>query len=572
MVASRNIIRAPGGGYLVSFPYSADVVQAVREIPGRKFVPASKTWHIPDTAAAMTLLPIFAVTHKFMAEDGILQEAARITTQASNLLTASTGTEAEIDIPGLRRALYPFQKAGVAYAVMVKRCLIADEPGLGKTIQALATIEHLNAYPALVICPAGLKYNWARECRHVAGRSVSIIQAGEFPCLDTDIVIVNYDLLHKLYRILIDHKWAAIIADESQYIKAKSQRTKACLKLADRVPVRLALTGTPITNRPVELISQLTFLGKFSEFGNWASYTQKFCAAYKDRWGWRVDGASNLAELHQRLQKICMVRRTKEQVLTELPPKTYTTLPVEIDNRREYRKAEADVIQWIGQRAIEDAKFLASIALFSKVEQQRLIAQHRASAEERAAKAKTLVLIGVLRQVTAKGKTKAAVEWVTDMIDTGQKLVVFGDHIATVESIRKAFVGCAAVTGNSDRDERQANIDRFQSDPECLLIVCSFKAGGLGITLTAASNVFFLEFPWTPAAMEHAANRVHRIGQRDAVNIWSMVGENTIDETIVETLAKKQTVSDAAIDGIEEIESTNVFAALMRALKEQRGT
>lgn len=566
---ARHITKAPGGGYLVTFPYSADVVQAVREIPGRRFVPASKTWHIPDSAVAMAVLPTFAETHNFTIEDGLLEEAEQIATQSTTLLTASTGTEADIEIPGLKRALYPFQRAGVKYAVMVKRCLIADEPGLGKTIQALATIEYLKAYPALVICPAGLKYNWARECRFLSGRSVSIIQAGEPPYIDTDIVIVNYDLLHRLDGLLTRHRWDAIIADESQYIKAKSLRAKACLKLSDRVPVRLALTGTPITNRPVELINQLQFLGKFAEFGNWHDYVVRWCGAYKDKWGWRVDGASNLAELHERLQKTCMVRRTKAQVLTELPPKTYTTLPVEIDNRKEYRKAEVDVIQWIGKRAMEDAKFLLSIALFSKVEQKRLIAQRRESAEERAARAVTLVKIGVLRQVTAKGKIVAAIEWITDMLDSGQKLVVFGDHIAIVDAIRDAFPDCAAVTGGSNKDERQANIDRFQAYPECRLIVCSIRAGGVGITLTAASNVLFLEFPWTPAAMEQAADRVHRIGQRDAVNIWSMVGENTIDETVVETLANKQAVISAAIDGIDETENTNVYAALIRCLEDK---
>lgn len=433
-------------------------------------------------------------------------------------------------------------------------CFIADEPGLGKTIQALVIIEASSAYPALVLCPASVKWNWSRETnKWLPGKRVIVLSGkGSSETLDQyDVVICNYDVVRARQDQFNAVAWKAFIADESHYLKApKAQRTKACQQIANRIPIRLALTGTPVMNRPKELLAQLTVLGRLEDMGGFWKFVNRYCGCYRDRFGLNLDGATHLDELAEQLRSICFIRRTKEQVLKELPPKQRSIIDVPIDNKTEYREAEQDLLTWIGDRATQEADFLESIIDLEADEHRRAVAAHRDSAEARAAKAEELVRIEALKQIAAKGKLAEAKAWIENFLESDQKLVVFAVHKDIQHSLTTNFPDAARILGSDKAVVRQENVDRFQNDPDCRLIVCSLQAGGVGITLTAASNVAFLEQGWTPSAMDQAEDRLHRIGQQDSVNAWYLLDMNTIDGQIWNLIEDKRSVTEQVTQSV----------------------
>jgi hypothetical protein len=346
----------------------------------------------------------------------------------------------------------------------------------------------------------------------------------------------------------------------------KAARTEAAKDLAKKVPIRLALTGTPVLNRPQELLSQLQIIGRLEEMGGFWEFAKRYCCAQKTRFGWDFSGAAHLDELNEKLRSSCYIRRTKEEVLSELPPKTRTIVPVELTNRREYDRAQADVVSWLGQQAAKEDAFLASVADLLPEEQRRAISDHRMSAEETAARAEQLVRIEALKQLAARGKMEAVKEWVESLLETGEKLVIFAHHQVVVEELAQAF-NAPSITGQTPVEARQAAVDRFQTDPNCRVIVCNIKAGGVGLTLTAASNVAFIELEWTPAAHDQAEDRCHRIGQTDSVMAWYLLGQATIDEEIMSLIETKRQVVDAATEGSATGAETGILSELVDRLR-----
>lgn len=261
-----------------------------------------------------------------------------------------------------------------------------------------------------------------------------------------------------------------------------------------------------------------------------------------------------------------MVRRQKSEVLQELPPKTISVIEVDLENQKEYEAAEQNVILFLGQRAAKDAAFLASIAGHDAETQAILTRQHRASAEEKAARAEALVRIGTLKQIAAQGKLSAVNEWISNFLDSGEKLVLFAWHKKIQDAIFEAHPGAARIVGEDDSEDRQANVDRFQNDPSCRLIVCSIMAGGIGITLTAASDVLMVELPWNPSLFDQAVDRLHRIGQSGSVTCWTMLGKNSIDMDIWDLISRKRNDIDVAIDGSGAVAQESMLKELVDKL------
>lgn len=415
--------------------------------------------------------------------------------------------------------------------------LIADEMGLGKTVQALAVLAATDAYPAVVVCPASLRLNWERETRKwLPGRTVEVLSGTkavprrEWP----DVVVLNYDVLHAWSDTLPVPR--ALVLDESHCVKnADARRTKAAIRLADRMPdnaLRLCLSGTPVMNKPGELLTQLRILGRLEEFGG--------AQAFKDRY---VHGPRNLTELNRRLRATCFVRRRKEDVLTELPPKRWSDLYVEGDPQvmARYRRAEQDVVSFLADRARE-----AALASGATEEQAQRAAWERAL---RAQSAEHLAAVGALKKLAAEAKMPAVRQWIADFTESGGKLVAFGHHRDIVGALDEQFAHGCRVQGGMDAEARQAAVDRFQTDPDQKVIACSLNAAGVGLTLTAASDVLFVEQGWTPAAMDQAADRCHRIGQVDSVTAWNVLAAGTIDEDVAALIARKREIVDAATDG-----------------------
>jgi len=491
---------------------------------------------------------------RFLADSGVwvhpralalLQEVREQHALAAGLVALSEATDAPLRVPGLAGELKPFQRAGVSYLLAQRRAFLADEQGLGKTIEALAALEADGAYPAVVVCPASLKLNWLREIeRWLPARGVRTLSGtGEaaVEVREPHIALVNYDILAARLAELRALGPRALVLDESHYCKnAAAKRTQAVAQLAAAVPpdgLLLALTGTPVMNRPPELIAQLRILGRLHDFGSGAQFGRRF------------RGPDAHLRLHWHLRARCFVRRRKADVLPQLPPKTRAVVPIELDNEPEYRLAERDLVAWLRSQPLDLRELDARVAA--------------------ALRAERLVRLNALKLLAARGKLRAALAWIHNFLATGERLVVFARHREIQRAVVERFPAALHILGDDAPGARDRALRAFQA-PEGTddnqLIVCSIEVAGQGLTLTRASNVAFLELDWTPAKHDQAEDRCHRIGQPHAVNIAYLLAADTVDETIATLLERKRSVIDAVTDGRHEDEEA-VLDALVRELR-----
>ncbi len=492
------------------------------------YLPAT-SWPTEELSAFVQLRRLAILPQAERAVAGL----SRAAEEAARLIAMSEAEDAELAAAGLAGELLPFQRAGVVYALERRRLLIADEQGLGKTVQALATLQADGAFPAIIVCPASLKLNWLREAaRWLPQRTAVVLDAGT-PTGDAEIVILNYEGAAAGVPELTELEARALVLDEAHYVKNfAAQRTKAVLALSAALApgaLRLALTGTPVVNRPAELAPQLQVLDRLDEFGTAASFGSRYETTVARR------------RLHEKLRASCFLRRRKADVLAQLPPKQRAVLALPIDNAEEYRLAEQRFVQWLAEQA-------AGAGLVPD--------ELRASAFAR---------LAALRRLAAEGKLAAAVSWVEDFAESDERLVLFAHHRAVQAAVLQRFPGCARILGSDSVEEREANVRRFQDGGEDApwLCVCSLEAASHGFTLTAAANVAFLELAWTPAKHDQAEDRLHRIGQTAAVTAWYLLAAGTIDERIARLLDEKRRVVDAVTDGAGE-DGDAVLTALLR--------
>lgn len=558
----RSLTLTQGGQAQLRFPYDEGVIEELKgRVDGIGWNGILRAWTVRVRAANIRAIVTFAREHGLAGIEAASVVQARLFQAARETIVASRAPDAVFVPPAsLRGVLRPFQRAGVAYAVAARRCLLADEMGLGKTVEAIATLESLAAFPAIVTCPAGLKLNWLREFAawlpgrkaEIADGSSEIGKGGP-----ADVVIVSYDWMTDHVDELRALKPKAVVFDEGHLLKdATTARSKAARKLRVRVPVRLILTGTPVLNTPSELLNLLAILGRLPDLGGFWHFAKQYCGGKEverivqggeKRQGWDLTGASHLTELAGRLRATCMVRRRKRDVLPELPPRHLAMLPVEIDTREEYDLAQKDVLAWVAKRAGKDPVFRAKIAGLDPDEQIAAILARAQDAVERAAAAEELVQIESLRQISARGKMAQAEEWIRNFMATGEKLVVFGWHKEVLAPLAKIF-GAPLIDGETPVAKRQAIVDEFQRRNGKLVhppLFVNLQAGGVGLTLTAASNVLVLELPWTRALLDQAIDRVHRIGQTLPVTAWILMGRRTLDYSIWKLLEKKNRIAQA---------------------------
>lgn len=539
-------VRCNGEDFFLEFPYTPEVVEKVREIPSARYIAPQRVWTV-RLSEAVELLEVVKQFEDVKADE----KSVELFTEAElaiEAIQASKAHDAEIHIDGLNGQLLPFQRAGVAYALRAKRTFIADEMGLGKTVQAIATLQASNAFPALIVAPAALKMNWEREVKKwIPNRTVEILTGTTPRTTTADVIVINYDILHAWAESFSGLK--GLVLDESHYIKnATTRRAKAAIELSDAIAedgTVLCLSGTPVLNNATELIPQLRVIGRLKDFGG--------NKEFRRRYGY----GTNLTELNRKLRSTCYVRRRKSEVLTELPAKRWSNIYVEGDAEamREYRDAEANLVAYLANKAREFA--LESGASDAEANTAGWEAMMRAKAAEH------LVAVTNLKKLAAKAKMKAAEEWIDDFLESGKKLVAFGWHRATVDMVAEKFADGIKVQGGMDDAARQASVDAFQTDDEQKVIACSIKAAGVGLTLTAASDVLFLEQGWTPADMEQAADRCHRIGQTDSVTAWNLLCADTIDEYISDLIAEKRALVDAATEGGADQEQASVLGDLL---------
>jgi SWI/SNF-related matrix-associated actin-dependent regulator of chromatin subfamily A-like protein 1 len=521
--------------------WDPDAGAAFEALPGGGEVGRS----VPADPWIVEALDAFLATHGVAVEGGaaaVLRDLRAEHDEALEAVRASRARSAEpIEATAavLGGELAPFQWAGVRYALRARRVFLADEQGLGKTVEALATVEADDAYPAVVVCPASLKLNWEREAhRWLPHREVAVVN-GRAPVPPTaEITIVNYEIVAAHREALARIRPRALVVDESHLCKnPQAKRTQAVRRLASALPpdgLRLALTGTPVLNHAEELISQLRVLGRLEDFGSGARFARQF------------RGQLSEERLHWHLRRRCFVRRLKADVLPQLPAKRQVVVPVALDNEREYRLAEDDVVAWLREQPLDLSTLNARIAATLRAER--------------------LAQLGTLQRLAARGKLRAAMAWIHDFLASGEPLVVFARHIEVQEAVLARFPDALHLLGRDKALDRDAAVRAFQEPDGPQLIVCATRVAGQGITLTRASNVAFLELEWTPAMHDQAEDRCHRIGQRDAVTAWYLLAAETIDETMARLIQRKRGLIAAVTDG-RRIEGEGLVEQVVRELR-----
>jgi len=448
--------------------------------------------------------------------------------------------------------LFPFQEETILEIEDFRgRALIALEMGLGKTLISLKWLKkHPQYLPALIVCPANVKFNWRHEAYNYVRLQSSVCEGQKPPTFNqhdfstqSPLTIINYDILTYWIDYLKKLDLKTIVFDESQYLQnPQSKRTKAAKSLSGKFKQVLALSGTPLTNKPSELWPTLNILWPESYNSFW-SYAQDFCNPRYIFGRWDFSGSSNLPELHRQLKLKGMIRRRKVDVLKELPEKVRRIIPCELSDPKEYQEASTDFISWI--RKNKGHKIRSTL------------------------KAEKLVMVGELLRLVAKLKMRAVVDWANKFLEeTDEKLILFAFHKKAIKVLKnrvnaKNVVIDGSVTGRN----RELAVRQFQNDPNTRLFIGNIKAAGIGITLTAASTIGFAEIYWVPGSHIQAEDRPHRIGQKNTVWINYLIAGNTIEEDLCKILQKKQKVISAVLDGGSNPQDLNLYKELLKVIE-----
>ena len=432
---------------------------------------------------------------------------------------------------------FEFQHAGALEMLRRGNALLADDMGLGKTLQAIACLAIIVWSRVLIVCPHAVKIHWTRELRRWLGDdfSIKIICGTRDKIDDAAVTVINYDIVKFYAADLRRVDWDALIIDEAHYLKnPKAQRTIAVFgsaPAANRLAVApiqakrvWALTGTPLENRPIELWPLIKRLDP-AIFPRKDRFERRYCDARMTAFGWDVSGAKNLTELQTILRSTIMIRRTKAQVLPQLPPKRRQILPLQ--------PAGAKLIKLLGQeREFFDTEgFKQSIKTLSY--KSGFGDAHLATIRRE---------IGLL-------KCDAVIAHLRECLEQSEKIICFCYHKAVAAALKDAF-GDAAVkyVGDTSPKEKQIAVDRFMADKAVRVFIGNIDAAGTGITLTAASAVVFAEISWNPMKNVQAEDRAHRIGQTDSVLIQYIVWDGSVESYILHRVVEKLANVERAID------------------------
>lgn len=418
-------------------------------------------------------------------------------------------------------ALYPYQRIGISYLLARSKMILADDMGLGKTYQAVHGVGPTDT--AVIICPAAVKYAWAAAIRTVWGEDATVLSGRTAPAnfsgLTARFVVVNYDIVSAWLPHLQDR--AVVVLDEGHMIKNRAaKRTQAVLSLRPRR--RYVLSGTPLLSRPKELFTLLHWIDRLPPgYEDYYTFTARYCGGHRRYVGrreiWDDTGATHIDELAAHLKKV-MLRRTKEEVLPDLPDRTRSTIDVVIASR-EYDRAHNDFVEW-----------------------------YREQTDKELGDALAMVKINKLREIAEREKIDWLVQYLESYREANVPLVIFYQHRHTVETLKEAL-GDDAIpfTGDMTSLQKAEAVERFQGG-EGLFFLAQITAAQTGITLTRASRTLFLSLPWTPASFRQAEDRVYRIGQKNSV-LTIIPQAFPIDYAIFSMLLAKQDVVKEYLSG-----------------------
>ena len=459
--------------------------------------------------------------------------------------------------------LYPFQLAGVEFMNQRDNTLLAEEMGIGKTIETIGYININNFNKIVIVCPNTLKLNWKNELEKwlIKDYKIHVAESNLHSNIpeDINIIIINYDILLNSrkkkkqgdveLRPELGGEFGLLVADEIHKCKNnKTLRAKLFYKI--KAKKKIYLTGTPILNKVGELFYIINSLDP-QTFPNRWKFLHQFTNFYHNGYGYVSEGGKNLDELNRLLRSTIMIRRLKKDVLTELPPKTRQIIEIPTNG--------------LGNIIEKEQQTLATYEeLLSRLKADLELSKLSDDPEEYRQAVKSLKMasgiafteIARIRHETALAKLPLVIDYIKDLLEEHDKIIIFAHHRDVIQSIFNNFKEIAVyLTGECNIKHRQDAIDRFQNDQKVKIFIGSIQAAGVGITLTASNFVLFVELDWVPSNMEQAIDRLHRIGATNPVLAQYFVLQNSIDAKMAKTIVEKQELIEKALGDVEiEIE------------------
>jgi SNF2 family DNA or RNA helicase len=492
---------------------------------------------------------------------------------------AAPGAPASMELPDPRPMLLPPDlelmphqaKLLAAAAEGHRTFLLADEPGLGKTAQALLAAQVAEAYPLLAIVPNVVKTNWAREAQMwTPYRTVTVVH-GDGQDVDgfADIVVVNYEVLDRHVRWMGEHGFRGLVVDEAHYIKnKKSQRSQNVLEVSDRIrqrvarPLMMALTGTPLINDIDDFRAIWQMLGWIEE-----KKPANLLMSELEETGFTPADHAFYPAARQAVVDLGIVRRRKVDVAADIPARRIADLPVELEGAmgRSIHEAERQLAQRLVGRyraALEHRRPGFSILGEDGIDHElvRRVAEREVAEGSEAGDQTGDNVFTMVRKI-GQAKAELAADYAVQLARSAGKVVFFAKHLDVMDAAEELFerrgVGATSIRGDQTRTARDQAIDAFTNDPEVHVIVCSLTAAGVGINLQVSSNVVLAELSWTNAEQTQAIDRVHRIGQTEPVTAWRIIAAQTIDAKIAELIDAKAGLAARALDGAGEQETAS---------------
>ena len=530
--------------WYVGFRYDERLVKEIKRFVGAGYNPENKEWYIPFA------LPTVAPLQKWLHDNGFVEgmnyyPSKRVLEyQEPPVIITPEDVAIACKELGFKRMPRPYQCEGIAYMINHGNCINGDDCGLGKTMQTIMTLELMDAFPALVITPASVKYNWKKEWeKWNPNRTVGVVgrkKKFDENVWQNDVIIINYDILGERgldkptakFKELLKKRWASCVMDEIHFLKSeKALRTKMAKKIVKTVPHVWGLTGTLTQNKPADLIQPFTIIRRFEDiFGSTKEFKYRYCNAKMTVFGMDCSGFSNLEELHELLRMGGYIRRNKRDVLDELPPMVEQTIDVPISNTREYRKAENNLLEYLEKIDI------------NKVNS--------------AVNAPHLVMIQTLKQLSIEGKLPFITTYIKEWLEAneGEQLLVFGVHRIPLQQLAEYFKA-PLIQGGVSADKKQQIVNEFSNGGHRLLFANIQSAGtGTDGLQDNCSNLVYIELPDKSTELEQANARLERMGQRNSINITYLLSPDTIDADIKEMVADKGMITGLVNKGGNENE------------------
>jgi hypothetical protein len=448
--------------------------------------------------------------------------------------------------------------------------LLADEPGLGKTAQALVAARATNSYPLLVVVPNVVKTNWAREAHLWTPERTATVIHGDGESIDgfADTVIVNYDVLDRHVGWLGNLGFRGMVVDEAHFIKnPKSKRSRNVVQLSERIrerttrPLLMALTGTPLINDIEDFLAIWRFLGWID-----AKAPRPELLSSLEETGLTPADPGFYAAARASVIDLGIVRHRKVDVATDIPARRIADLPVELDDAagRSIRKAERELARRLVARYDTALATRTSGSVVDGIDHD-LVRQVAAWEQRDSMQAKGDDNVFTMMRRIGEAKAGLAADYAAQLARSVGKVVFFAKHVDVMDIAEGLFaergIGYASVRGGQSTKVRQSNIDAFVNDPDVSVMVCSLMAAGVGLNLQVASNLVLAELSWTDAEQTQAIDRIHRIGQSEPVTAWRIIAAQTLDSKVAELIDAKSGLAARALDG-SDVEASSVDVQL----------